>query len=244
MVTTRQPRPPFQIERVLGATAKTFAANMIPFLFITAVIDGPAIALNLLALRGMRPGTMPNFALLGPAFLAAMIGRFLIQGTLTFGVFQHLRGKPVKLGECLAWGVRKMWTAFLTSVLVGLAVVAGFIACIIPGFYVFVIFAVAVPAAVVEGKGALEALSRSRKLTTGHGWPVFGVFVLLYILVGVPSACINLMLADNFMALAITSSLYQIFAVTVAAVLACVVYYQLRENEEDLDATELAAVFD
>ena len=237
-------RPPFQLERVIGATAKTFAANLLPFLFITTVIDAPAIVLNLMALRDMRPGMMPNWPLFGVAFLTAMIGRFLIQGTLTFGVFQHLRGKPVKLGECFVWGVRKAWTAFLTSLLVALAVMAGFIACVIPGLYIFVIFSVSVPVAVVEGNGALAALTRSRQLTTGHGWPVFGVFVLFYVVVGVPSAIINILLANNFLALAITSSVYQIFAVTIAAVLACVVYYQLRESEEDLDTTELAAVFD
>ena len=32
--------------------------------------------------------------------------------------------------------------------------------------------------------------------------------------------------------------------VTIAAVLACIVYNHLRESEEDLDTTELAAVFD
>jgi hypothetical protein len=69
------------------------------------------------------------------------------------------------------------------SLLIGLAAGMACLALLVPGIYLFVMWSLAVPAKVLENKGALEAMSRSSDLTQGRRWRIF-VMWLLFILLG------------------------------------------------------------
>jgi hypothetical protein len=72
-----------------------------------------------------------------------------------------------------------LWTALL----VGLGVVVGLFALIIPGLVLLTWWAVAAPVVVVEVRSPTEALGRSRELVRGYGWQVFSVLVVTFLLV-------------------------------------------------------------
>jgi hypothetical protein len=72
-----------------------------------------------------------------------------------------------------------LWTA----ILVGIGVFVGFIAFIIPGLVLLTWWAVAAPVVVCEVRTPTEAIRRSRELVRGHGWQVFGVLVVTFLLV-------------------------------------------------------------
>lgn len=60
----------------------------------------------------------------------------------------------------------------------------GIVLLILPGIWVLAVFSVAIPAAVIEGRG-FDALARSAELTKGYRWPIVGfglVFLLIVIL--------------------------------------------------------------
>ncbi len=59
-----------------------------------------------------------------------------------------------------------------------LGIAVGFLLLIVPGLILITIWAVVVPAIVIEGAGVFEAFGRSRELVRGSGWPVFGVIML------------------------------------------------------------------
>jgi hypothetical protein len=238
-------RGPFVIEQALARTTKTFFANMLPFLCIAAILEAPLIALNVLMQRSVTPGEPPQVSWwLLASTLLGIVTHYVIVGTLTYGVFKHLRNQPISWGECLARGLSKLPAALGTALLVGLATLVGYALCLVPGIYVYIVYAVAVPVAVVEGKSVPAAMARSKQLTLGRRWPIFGALLLVGLLVFVPAAVLGFTLATSPSVLLTLSSLWTILSVAFQSVLSCVIYYQLRETEEDLDAPELAAVFD
>src|SRR3954469_14830327 len=72
-----------------------------------------------------------------------------------------------------------LWTA----ILVGIGVFIGFLAFIVPGLVLLTQWAVAAPVVVCEVRTAPQALGRSRQLVHGHGWQVFSVLIVTFLLV-------------------------------------------------------------
>ena len=72
-----------------------------------------------------------------------------------------------------------MWTA----ILVGVGVFLGFLAFIIPGIWLLTQWAVAAPVVVCEVRTAPQAVTRSRELVHGHGWRVFSVLIVTFMIV-------------------------------------------------------------
>lgn len=237
-------RRTFTIERLLATTWKIFSGNAVPFLAVTFVFDMPSVVLTYVASRRMlaqQPGFLPL------TYLAALLGiveRLLIVGTLTYAVYRALRRQPISWRDCFARGFAKFLPALGTAIVVGLATAVGFVLCLFPGLYVSIVYAVAIPAAVVEGGGVFAAMARSKTLTRGHIWPIFGTIFLLGLMLGIPTIAAQLLLADNLVARTAVITPLTIVGGTFQAVLSCVLYYQLREAVEDVDANELAAVFD
>jgi hypothetical protein len=71
------------------------------------------------------------------------------------------------------------------SVISGIAIAIGFILLIIPGLILMTIWSVVAPVTVLEHPGVFAAFARSRDLVRGHGWAVFGVIVLVYLLTAI-----------------------------------------------------------
>ncbi|MEL6767965.1 MAG: hypothetical protein AAFP17_12350 [Pseudomonadota bacterium] len=65
--------------------------------------------------------------------------------------------------------------------IVGAAVLLGTVALIIPGIWLFGVFAVVLPVAMVDGT-ILGAIKRSAALTAGYRWPVASLMVTLLVL--------------------------------------------------------------
>ncbi|WP_174279985.1 hypothetical protein [Sphingomonas bacterium] len=61
-----------------------------------------------------------------------------------------------------------------------MAALAGTMLLIVPGIMLVVMWSVAAPVLVIERPGILAALARSRALTRGHRWRVFGLLLLVY----------------------------------------------------------------
>jgi hypothetical protein len=68
---------------------------------------------------------------------------------------------------------------------------------IVPGLVLLTWWAVFAPVVVLERVGAVDSLGRSRALVRGHGWTVFGIIIITFILLAV----INGILSAVFVAL-------------------------------------------
>jgi hypothetical protein len=120
---------------------------------------------------------------------------FVVPAIAAFVVSVFYQGMVVNLVRDLQDGRRDSSMGELFSAvrpvalpLIGVAVVAGigigigFVLLIVPGLFLLTIWSVAGPVTVIEHPGVFAALGRSRELVRGHGWPVFGTIVLVFLI--------------------------------------------------------------
>lgn len=109
-------------------------------------------------------------------------------------------------------------------------------------------WSVALPTAIVERTGVVGSLGRSRQLTSGRRWRVFGAafvpilisIVTSWILIGVVFGLRGVSSSTFQIVSWLISSVEQAFTVCVFATL----YYYLRREKEGVDIEQVAAVFD
>jgi hypothetical protein len=105
---------------------------------------------------------------------------------------------------------------------------------------------VATPVCVVEKLGPLGSMGRSSRLTKGHRWKIFGLFLLLIIISVVVSQSVAVILvAIGGVTLALLGAIAwggvwgAFYAISVV-----VTYHDLRAAKEGTDIDQIAAVFD
>ena len=137
------------------------------------------------------------------------------------------------------------------AIVAGIILILGFIALIIPGFIVMTMFWVVVPVAVIERQGVGSSLSRSRFLTYGHRWAIFGIVILLGLAQGLSQALAQTLLlpsiplrVQDLLPWLFGDLLITAFFAALAAVTVGVGYYLLRSEKEGADIKTIAAVFD
>src|SRR5262249_30262320 len=105
--------------------------------------------------------------------LALVVLSTLGQAAIVHAAFQDMRRRPVRLGESLNVGLRRLLLliglAFLAAILILLAMIL----LIVPGLMLYVMWLVGLPACVVERLGPWTSLRRSQQLTKGHRWKLF-----------------------------------------------------------------------
>ena len=106
------------------------------------------------------------------------------------------------------------------------------------------------PAAIIERRGIGHAIERSKALTLGSRWPIFGAGVLVQL------ATMGLAALATFALVSATGKspdaertqawvevVFMPFTTTFGATMYAVCYAMLREGKENVDAKQLAAVF-
>lgn len=234
----------FRLGRVLGDSFRVLGANLLPFVALTLLLIAPVYVT--LAVLGDSNAIMAPDS--GRDFLALIVETllsFVAQAALVYGTLRQLQGRRARFADIVATGLRKVLPVALVSLAVGLLALLGFALLVIPGLFVMTIYAVAVPAAVAESLGVRASLNRSDALTKGYRWPVFGALLVTMVLqVGLETL---VELALDLGAPLVWSAVYWLMSgVTTAfyAVLATVMYHELRRVKEGAAIDEIAAVFD
>ncbi len=163
------------------------------------------------------------------------------------GVYRHLRGQNVRFDDC--WqGLGRLWLRLLlVSILVGLATGVGYMLCLIPGLIAQAGLFVSVPALVVEDTGVGDALDRSWKLTDGHRLRIFFIVLGLGLISLLVQFFVGKLVGSSIISAQAGQILIQVFQSLLTAfeaVVAGVVYFDLRQLREGLDLDDLASVFD
>jgi hypothetical protein len=153
--------------------------------------------------------------------------------------------------QSLAFALRKVHSIMWITVLGAFLAFLGVLLCIVPGIWLYVAFAVAVPALLMEDVRGRRALGRSRRLVKGRWWPTFGILILGGLLAGIVSAAISaalevLVLADP--GSEVVAVVLRTIGGTVAGTLATpfqaafvtVLYFDLRVRREGFDLQLLA----
>jgi hypothetical protein len=210
---------------VLGEAWTMYRAHAAHLLAIAFVIYlGSAILTGILSLAGVVG------SLLG--VIVELFAAFLVQAALVKAVQDVRDGRAdLSFGETVSAVTPYIWAVAGASILAGIAIAIGLILIIVPGLYLITIWAVIVPAIVIERSAALASFGRSRELVRGHEWHVFGTLVLAFVILII----VDIVLGLIFLALPIVlrSGLSTVVSGTlVAPFLALVVtliYYRLLE---------------
>ncbi|MCB0978984.1 MAG: hypothetical protein KDB02_16140, partial [Acidimicrobiales bacterium] len=94
-------------------------------------------------------------------------------------------GGEVGWRESLAFARTRLASVIGLTLLTGLGTALGFVLCIVPGVLAFTWWSVATPALLMEGLGAVDAMSRSTRLAKQRFWPVLGAMLLSSLLAGI-----------------------------------------------------------
>lgn len=252
------PAPRLEIGRVIQQTVSAIGANLPNIAIISLAV---AVASNLVELLLVRLSTALDRGGFFGTVLAAMPNyvvssclNALLLTCVTVIVIEYLNGRQASLGQAIAPATRLIVPIVLLSLVVGLGVGFGALLLVVPGLILLTMWAVAVPARVVEAQGLGAALSRSSDLTRGYRWKVFllgliyGVLlVALTFLVGASLGGVANMAAQRagFDPLALVAGiLLSTITAPVSSTLAAVLYTELRRIKEGALPSQLAAVFD
>lgn len=132
----------------------------------------------------------------------------------------------------------------------GLLLFLGFLALIVPGVYLFVAWAVAVPVLLLEDVRGRKALRRSRELLRGRWWPTAAVLILVTILAGIVQAGVSGALVGVFaagggevvtvVASGVANAVSSMLTTPFVAAATTVLYFDALVRKEAFDLVQLA----
>ncbi len=239
----------FRVGDVLSRGFSILSKNIVPFGVLALIFMSPTLIYNLAS--GTDPFD-PTGAAAGVEFgsiavnIAQILLTYVLTATLVYGTFQELRGRHTDLGDCVSRGLGVMFPILGVAIVAGLAVIVGSILLIIPGIIVAVMLWVAIPVAVVEKPGVFDSLGRSRELTKGFRWQVFGIIVIVLVIQIVAGVIIGVVLGftGSTFLIVLFEYLVTAFFTALYAVISAVGYHDLRVAKEGIDVNQIAAVFD
>jgi hypothetical protein len=249
----------FDIGRVVGRTFSVIKNNLITFGALSLIVALPYLAVTWNSARfraGLfRDGRFDSDAMtfVAVSWFIYLLSTFLLQATVIHATVAYLNEKPAPVASCLATGLSSLLQLILITVLMFSALIAGMMLFVIPGIILAIMWFVAVPACVVERTGVIGAFRRSRELTRGHRWAIFGLYVVFLIFsIGLAAALQTPTTVEGAVSAAANPSIAQIsisvtvttFTSTVGSTLVASIYYELRQIKDGIGPEALASVFD
>jgi hypothetical protein len=178
------------IGEVMDGALQIYRDNLGLYLTLSALLNVPAYAVQLLALYSagapfddkVRAGkaAMTTLPVTMPALLLAHVMCSLL---LTVAIAARFRGESCDVGTAFRRALPLFWTALASDFVLGLGTWGGLILLIVPGLIFGLNRLLNLQAIVVEGKGPVDALRRSKALCKGDRgraqWPWFFMTLLV-----------------------------------------------------------------
>ncbi len=244
----------FRVGQVFSRTWSVLSRNFPTFVLVSA----PASLPSLLMPRLTPDNPSPNLGVTVIVFLLVLVLWAFVQAALLHAAFQAIRGHPIDLAASARIGLRRFFP------IVGIAIVvpalAGFatLLLVFPGLMLFTAWFVPTPVCVLEQLGVVDSMERSRELTKGHRWKIFGMLLLLIITVIVP-AIVSVIVGFGAAVVQVVLGVVVVPGVVVTrivdlvwgaiwdaffGILVVVTYLDLRVAKEGIDTDQIAAVFE
>jgi hypothetical protein len=245
---------------ILSASFEVYKANATNLIMIVAIVVVPlSLISHLFTGVVFKPTTQTvTFAgqtisttttrSFGTFILASLIAAAItviisaaLQAALVRGAALATVGDPIDVEASYRYGFRRFGSVVWISLLVGIVVAIGFILLVIPGIIFLTMLSVAIPALVVENRRGTDAMGRSWNLVKGHFWHVLGTIVVAAIIAGVIGAIFGLLGGSNWFLQWIFGSIGSIITAPFSALVAILLYVDLRARTEALTGDRLRA---
>lgn len=180
------------------------------------------------------------------SYLALLFVWLVIRAAIVARQHAAAVGREDSIGSALAFGLRRLPSALLTSIAWGLLIFVGMLLLVIPGIWLWGMFQLWFVALCVEGLGPVKALGRSWQLVERHWWRTTTVITVALIIVVILSmtagAAVGLFvvvshgnLASFTLASQLLGAAISVFTTPLLTVVMLSVYYDLKLRREGGD---------
>ena len=209
---------------VLGEAWALYRRHAPHFIVISFVIY--LVVAVITALLSLAAGSWGEFL----GLLFSLFAMFLLQAALVKAVQDVRDGRAdLDFGGTVRAALPYVGAVALASILASIAIAIGLALIIVPGLILLTFWSLLVPWIVIGGAGALESFGRSWRTVRGYAWPVFGTFVLVFLILLVGEIVISAILIAlpaawrNFIADVVAGTVVAPFLAAVVTL----VYYRL-----------------
>lgn len=254
---------------LLDGAFKLYRANFKPIALVALAFAGPVSVVAAVAVRNVNGGIGLFDAISDPSLvedsqsfggLAQVILTLvstvvlwivgpLIAGVVAKAVATSYLGGQLTAGEAVR-STKRFFPALLgAKLLVVLSEGIGLLGCCVGALFVMALWVVVAPAIVVEGLGPIQGMRRSLRLCSARYWPVLGIallsgvitYLLSTVVGGVPSALAAVIgYRWGFPLLAVASVATAVLVEPLTAIIATLVYFDLRIRQEAFDLQIMA----
>jgi hypothetical protein len=221
------------VSAVLNPTITLFKDNFWLISKIVLALYAPLEVFKVMAFN-RRDGSWQ--APVGAMLLTFFCG-VLITPSVIYAVVSVMEtGVAPKLSDVYRFGLSKIGTVIVTSIMAGFITVLGFVCLIIPGIILTLALEVLYPVVALENLSAIDSIQRSFRLTKGHRLKIFLlviVFTLLLGVVNVPISIVAGMLPREgaFVWAPAGAALVSDFFSQVMTVLSLVIYFSILKSQ-------------
>jgi hypothetical protein len=262
-----------RLRDIFGKSFRLYGRHFVDFSFLAAIAISPFYVMVLAT--GPTGLASPAWAVMGISMI--LVSPLLANGAITYGVVQDLHGRPADMLETLGALAPRLLPMISVAISLTLLVALGALLAAIlltavrgvlpmsdaalggwmllpPTAVVLCIFFVAAPMCVAERAGFVKSLWRSRLLTKGHRWQIFGTLIVILVPDIVVSAAARMvalsmrgytgrLIADNVVQIAVSWIVETIF-IAFLSVVTAVFYYKLRAAKDGVVHAKVADVFE
>ena len=238
--------PPRDLAELLSETFRVLRASFWTFFLIALVAQSPTL-IAIIAWPAVAGESVPlAIALVVLLVVASWVLSIIAAGAILYAVILHYLGLQAKVSTCYAWAANRFWSLLVAAILYPLVVILLFVTVIgIPlAFYLTASWYFYMPVILLEGRGPVQALGRSRRLVRGTWWRVFGVGIVFTILsffllgaVGIPAELASLVGSTVGNIAAVIGGAIVMPILPIAAIL---LYIDLRVRKEGYTLEALA----
>ncbi|MCJ9427536.1 DUF975 family protein [Kordiimonas marina] len=252
--------PEFRVGNIVSQTFNTFFGNFLKFFILGMLLYAPILLLGTAtnifgpsATKQIAAQDVNSFFMTFTLTMALMaLSGAVMFSAVTYGSIEYQAGKPVSFSGMLKTGIKSLVPVILAAIMIMPLYILGAMLLLIPGIIVGLMFSMTVPAIVAEGHGPIAAMRRSRELTSGYKWQIFGAIFLVSLIMDI------VMMVFGFGVSAVSVSMHSSAASTIGSIVslgtggatygvlgACIasIYTGLRATKEGTSVDEIAEVF-
>jgi hypothetical protein len=172
-----------------------------------------------------------------PGFFGALFSLLVVIGVVLLVFYPIVYGGAVKmasnqivggqteLGASVRFAASKLVWMWALGLVVGIIVVLGMIALIVPGIILAIMFSLVLPALLIENRGVGGSMSRSRELV-GHRWlKTFATLLVVGIILVIAAGIVNVIGGVFGSGSTVVSSVLSAFYLPVMPIALTVYYY-------------------
>lgn len=227
------------VSKTFDLYRRDFPKYLVLFLVVEAIAGAidtliqRAVVLPAVPPAGSTPQDVLNWM---PGYFGAVISLAALSAIAALVLYPLAVGGAVKMAseevltgradlvESVRFTVTRIVWLWVVGIVVGIIVSAGFVALVVPGIILSIMFSLAVPVVVIEKLG-LGSLDRSRRLVGERWLKTFALFIVFGVVIGVASVVVGAVSSLFGDASTFVSSVLSAFYIPLIPIMLAVYYY-------------------